>query len=67
MEETYLDQRGDRRLQQSIVECSEQDEAQITSWAFAASDSISSRLDLVLPLGTVGPDKRVRYGGEPRR
>ncbi len=49
-----------RRLQESIVKCSEHDEVQITSRSFTSSDSISSHLDLVLPLCTVGSDERVR-------
>ena len=49
-----LVQRRERRLQQRTVECTEQDEAHKTSWSSTASVSISSRLDLVLPLGIDG-------------
>ena len=59
-EETFMVQRRERRLQQRTVECIEQDEARRTSWSSTASVSISSRLDLVLPLVTLVSDERVR-------
>ena len=53
-DETYKVQRSGKRFQQRAVECREQDEARGTSWSSTTSVSISSRLDLALPLDTGG-------------